>query len=238
MTAEDRLTSFVEGVRDSVDTDRGNILGMAVNQVSEVLAYLRITARDYEIANEEFMTYVDWRRQQFTEGTRELTQDEIRRLDEGRETSLTLHLRIETFYIFAKIVLDKIGPLFEALFGQGRAASLERHSKLVRNLDEYVSQHGLTPVPPDLSNKMEGLGERVAEYRDKWITHDASPRTMKGTMFELEKREATIAPGRLYPRKGEVAEPQPLSPRTLLPEIDAYVIAVVDYLDENVSAVR
>jgi hypothetical protein len=237
MTTEDHLIAFLDRVRDRVDTDRGNALAIALSQVSELLVYLWISAEDYELANEQVMVYIELRRKGFTEGTHQLTPDEIQDMARHREATQTLHLRFDTFYVFAKILLDQIGPLLEAHFGQGRAVSLERHSKLLRNVDEYAQQRGLTPVPPKLTERMNDLSERAIEYRDRWITHDASPRTVKGTLYDTRSREARPAPGRLNPREGETG-PQPLSPRVLLPEIEAYVVSVVDYIEENVSAIR
>jgi hypothetical protein len=151
--------------------------------VTELLNYLRIIAHDYEIANEAFMAHVDWQREKFNSGTREMTADEIEEKFKRRQASQTLHLRIDTFYVFAKILLDQVGPLIEACFGQGRATSLERHSKLTRNLEEYAQQRGLTSVPQELTQQMNDLGD-VVEYRDIWITHDASPRTVKSTIYD------------------------------------------------------
>jgi hypothetical protein len=234
---EDLLTSFIERLRDRLDIDRGNAVAIAFSQVTELMAYLRVIADDYELANEQVMGYIEARRQSFTEGTHQLTAGEIEQMEQHREASRLLHLRIDTFYVFAKILLDKIGPLLEALFGQGVAASLERHSKLIRNLDDYAGQRGLTPVPEDLTSRMNGM-DVIVEYRDNWITHDSSPRTVKGTTYDLRSRQATTARSRIYPRAGETVAPQPTSPRALLPEIEAYVEAVFDYIEANESAIQ
>jgi len=93
-----------------------------------------------------------------------------------------LHLRIETFYVFAKILLDNTGQAIEQFHGQGRAASLERHSKVKKNLEFYAEQKQLE-LPPDLLRLVAEVDEEIVRYRDRFVTHEGSPRTIHGTLW-------------------------------------------------------
>ena len=51
-----------------------------------------------------------------------------------------LHLEIESYYLFSKIMLDKIVHALEFYFGQGRKKSLDSHDGLVKNSASYVAR--------------------------------------------------------------------------------------------------
>src|SRR5215472_14371638 len=49
--------------------------------------------------------------------------------DRCKDLYVRLQLEVETFYVFAKIVLDKVANAVEFYFGQGRSASLLSHDR-------------------------------------------------------------------------------------------------------------
>jgi hypothetical protein len=103
------------------------------------------------------------------------------------------------FHLFGKILLDKLAQVIEHYFGQARKASLASHSKLERNIDSYTAQRGLPPVPPKLRESASELGRGLADFRDYYVVHEASPNVVKGTGFDSEGR-TWLMPVRLYPK--------------------------------------
>jgi hypothetical protein len=166
---------------------------------------------------------------------REPTAEELALLDELGLASLKVYLRIETFYVFAKILLDKLARLIPHYFGPARGVRIGGHSSLVDGvLPKFAAGKNLTPVPPPLVALISDLGSRVSAYRDRSITHAYSPRTYRGTAYSLDTGEAKIYTYRLYPRDAsEMVGRHSETPRTLLPLIESYVHELVDYFERN-----
>ena len=116
-----------------------------------------------------------------------------------------------------------------------RAASLAKHSKLVRNVESFAGQKGLTPVPPQLLENIREGEKRIGEYRDYSVAHEASSKIMRGTGFQTETGETWIMTTRLYPTHERQLEvpPQSESPPALMEWIESYVIDVLAYLVAN-----
>lgn len=126
-------------------------------------------------------------------------------LPEKREcVSDELHLDIESFYIFAKIFLDKIARFIEHYFGaQVRHRPLDSHDDLVRNLEIYAESKGLT-LPIGLMTTAARLKTKIADHRDYHISHEKSPRTVHGIQITSEGLTKLVLV-RIYP-KGSEAE--------------------------------
>jgi hypothetical protein len=84
--------------------------------------------------------------------------------DEARPTTL-IHLEIENFYPFAKILLDKIAHSLEFYFGPGRKKSLDFYNGLVKNFPSYAVAKRLR-LPADFMTIAAGLKKDISDYRD------------------------------------------------------------------------
>lgn len=235
MSASQRLVVFIEVERDRLETRDGDILGAYANQLRELVGFLEVTTNESADATRAWwQSFQEWQ----AKGGREAeeTAEMARLLEEVERTGLIFFLRVETFYLFAKILLDKLARLIPLYFRPGRGVGgLTAHSSLVKGaLPRFAKQQGLTPVPPSLADLIQELGRRVSDYRDDWIAHDQalSPRNVRGIAVLLDIGDAAILTERLYPRAGESrAQSEPL--RTLLPLIERYVIELLDYLERN-----
>ncbi len=203
-------------------------------QAARLLRFLELTVAEYDEASKRFMEHA--RRQmriaQGREpGPRPLEPDEVEGMREGEDLAAVLHLRIETFYVFAKVLLDKLAQAIQAYFGQGRGSSLSKHSKLRANLREYASQKGLSS-PAGLLDLAESLDRRVVAFRESHVVHDQSPRSFKATMFDGEGR-TRIAAGRLYPSENEMEGAESEILHDLMSEIGTYGEEICAYIREN-----
>jgi hypothetical protein len=240
MTGVDRLNAFAEGeierLRKEDDSRRVNILGAAIGQVTTILGYLAVTAAEYEIATAAATANLEERRVAFEKagpGGHRVTEEELVLLNQGTAASLVLHFRIDTFYVFAKIALDRLARLLPLYFGPAREVRLKGHSSLVAGaLPKFAAGHGLSAVPDSLTEKIEDLGRRVSDYRDRSITHVDSPRSFRGTSFD-GSGTASIMTATLYPRDESETSTNSETPRTLLPLLDSYVVEFTDYLEAN-----
>jgi hypothetical protein len=233
------LPNFIWDERERYDSRELNVLLTYAQQVAELVGYLEVTAEDYEAASRAFLDASE-RQHKLTEeinerlGTsdHEVTAEERELLDAQGLASLRVFLRIETFYVFAKILLDRLAAFIPYYFGPAHDVRLSRHSKVEEALPRFAEQKGLT-LAPSLTERVAELTRRVSDYRDKRITHDHSPRTSRGTAYDLGTGEAMIYTYRMYPARPEDASFRSETPRTLLPLIEGYVGEIVALVETN-----
>jgi hypothetical protein len=119
----------------ALDERDAEILAAYAQQLAELFDYLEITANDYEAANVAYRESLDrWHpvleavkeRTGGTVSTDDLTADELALHDEVGVNALTVYLRIETFYEFAKILLNRLARLIPHYFGHADGVQLSR----------------------------------------------------------------------------------------------------------------
>jgi len=153
-------------------------------------------------------------------------------LSDAQVWTAMVRLESESWYLFAKILLDEVARGIEFYFGPVQRQSLDSHDDLVRCLDAYSESKGLA-VPADLMDRAESLKAQVSDYRDYQVAHHKSPRTMRGTTFSHEKPDsARIVHLQWYPRKGDrQVESRDFSELTVL--IDDYLRLALDFFEHN-----
>jgi hypothetical protein len=237
------LINFVGFERARFDQRDAEILATYAQQLAELVGYLEITANDYEGATAEYHDSLDrWypvietvkERTGGTVSTDDLTAEELELHHEVGVNGLTVYLRIEAFYVFAKILLDRLARLIPHYFGHADYVRLSKHRHLPEALPAFAEQKGLT-LSPELTERVVELQRRISDYRDKTITHGHSPRTYRGTAIELGTGEAMISTQRVYPVNENETEMglRSETPRTLLPLIETYVDDLVAFLATN-----
>lgn len=236
VSAQERLAAFADAERERLDTRTGNIAAAYIGQLIKLLDYLDMTVADYDDAIAMFTASNERLRASLESagsGSRLMADEELRLLVEGQSIKQRLHLRIETFYVFAKILLDKLARLFPNYFGQGRGVRLTKHSQLETALPRFAEQKGLT-IPDSLTKQVEGLTSRVVSYRDDAIVHADNPRIVRGTKYLDSGREASIIPFLIHGRADDAdATVDSETPTVLRPLVDSYVVELLDFLEAN-----
>jgi hypothetical protein len=200
--------------------------------LERLLGFLEVSVREYQQAARALGQNFSWQRELERaprDRTRPSTPAEIALLEERETLTRLVHLRIETFYLFAKILLDKAGQAVEHFHGQGRGASLARHSKVVQNLETYAGQKELT-LPADLVRLAAEVDEEIVRYRDYFVTHEQSPLTIHATPWSPGSG-ASIAVSRNDPREGDPEDILSGSPEQLMQLIEKYLVAIFDLLE-------
>lgn len=138
-----------------------------------------------------------------------------------------LHLEIESFYLFAKILLDKVARALEFYFGLGRSCSLDSHDDLVKNLATYAGQKGIT-LSQRFVEIANMLKKDISDHRDYQIAHEKSPGTIFGTLFDVEGK-TKIFSSRFYPKESEK--------QVATQELDKLLRDLDEYLGEFIKCV-
>lgn len=149
-------------------------------------------------------------------------------------TQVAIHLDIESFYLFAKILLDKIARSLEFFFGPGRKVSLDSHDKAVKNLASFLEQKQLPPISFEMQSLMESLKTEISDYRDYEISHQKGAGIQRSTMFSLHDFYASVVKEKIHLPDSRLAEPKKSSaPPLLVAQIEGYVELILGYLEKN-----
>lgn len=227
------LSEFINTTRSRFSTRYNNLFAFSFSQVSRYYEFLKIIQERYHRISADFIENSKAQQATFQSGTHTVTDKQMRLLNKGREITTILHLEIESYFLFAKILLDKVARVIEFYFGKARGLSLDSHDDLVKNFGNYISTKKLTEPPTELKELMRNLKEYVSDYRDKEIAHEKSPRTIKTTMFSYGAISKTrIASTRIYPtEKDKQVENKEIDQTMNL--IDKYIEQVIQYINTN-----
>ncbi len=233
----ERLSAYLEHLRVQIGTEPGNIAGIAVGEVDSYLGVLeRVLSRYYERS----VTFVDLTRaflvsiQEEEDQPHELTPDEEENMEQRGALQSELRQEIETFYLFARILLDKMTAAFVACIGQGKYAPTS-HSKLIDIVDDYLGEKGLGPIPDELRALMTELDTTVTSFRDDVVVHDKSARGLHPIAWDQDSKLTHLIYTRLYPREKD-EQITGLPPTVVMDTIRRYSIRWLDYLESIASA--
>jgi hypothetical protein len=229
------LSEFIDAERERFRIRDNNLFAFSFGHIERYYSFLcAIEARQRE-ASSNFIRNSEALRAAVPSGTRALTDEQRRLLDEGRVLTNLLHLEIESFYLFAKILLDKIAHAIEFFFGPVRGRSLDSHDDLVKDFEKYAKNKGLV-IPNGFSELAASLKKDISDFRDYEIAHEKSPRRMNATGFSADGRTTMISTV-IYP----TAKDQQVSSKVvgdLLREIETYIKLLVVLMRKNRKATR
>ena len=97
---------------------------------------------------------------------RYLTKKEEAQFRRKNKNSQVFQLEIESFYIFAKIYLDKTAHALETYFGERRNCSFESFSKFASKFKTLESVDKFT-VELELQEIALKLKQEIVDFRDK-----------------------------------------------------------------------
>jgi len=220
--------SFVGQERERFVVEDSNLFAFSFSKVSVYRADLDFILERYKQSSAEFIGDTQARQERIKQGS----QDRTDSLRNSWPLQQKLHLDVESFYIFAKILLDHIARAIQFYFGQAQGVSLQLHDRLAKFIERYASAKGLDTVPQSLLSLIKELKAKICDYRDKQIEHENSPRTIKGTMYMTDGAESWITITRLYPTKTDT-QVEGQSPTELIERIDDYMKQVIQYISQN-----
>ena len=225
-----KLSEFIGSERGRFANEDNNRFAMSFSQISRYSAFLDVVLRRYEDASRQLFENSKAFQNSVLPGTDPLSPDTMTLHDEGVRLTILVHLEIESFYIFAKILLDKIAHSLKFYFGQGRKTSLDSHDDLVKNFESYANAKGLT-LPADFMAIAAALKKDISDYRDYEIAHEKSPRRITGTAFD-EHGTMRMIGTRVFPtEKDQQVESKAL--HHLMKDIDTYIGQMIELIRLN-----
>lgn len=232
MNGKDKLNEFISSERNRFDNKHNNMFSFAFSQVSRYYGFLLVIQKRHKLASDQFIS--NFRQFQATmkgaKGSHPMTTEQMHIQAEGAKITTELHLEIESFYLFAKILLDKLTRAVEFYFGSARGLSLDSQDKFCKNIQAYAKGKGLE-INAELVQRAEEMKKEISDFRDQQIAHHKSPRTVRGTMFGPDK-ETRMMLSNIYP-KPEEKQVESKNIAELLKSTDNYIDEVLKFITAN-----
>jgi hypothetical protein len=197
--------------------------------------FLRLILRRYEASAGGFTALL-----QKQHRSRVIDESEFHRIN---ELSSEIQLDSESFYLFGKIVLDKLAKLIEDYFRPDhtekeffRGYTFEgSHHVLTKNFPEFANRRKLE-VPKDFIERANEMRNTISDFRDDHIAHKHNMRSGHGTMFVLDgSSPPRIMKNLLYPNEREIGaqqiESKPLT--DLMSLLESYFSSVFVLIANN-----
>ena len=224
------LLDFINIERAKYVPHDSNLFAISLGQPSRYYDFISIVLERYNTASKQAVVkFSELQQALSTHGYGALSDEQMRISSEHHEIATLVHLEVESFYLFAKIFLDKIAFFLHDYFGETKGVSLTSHHKLQQNLERLRLAKDLT-YPDGLSESIIFLQKHLIDFRDDEIVHKANPRTIKGTAYDGE--QVNIMRIRIYPNERDnQVESKSLS--ELLSAINKYVEQVIAIIETN-----
>jgi hypothetical protein len=228
------LSDFIISEREKYLDDYGNLFAVSLSQVQRYYDFILIIADRCIKANHSMIS----NRQKMmgalsAYSSEPLTDEQMDLFEEVQRITVLVHLEIESSYLFAKILIDKIALFLQNYFGQAHGISLVSHDKLTKYHKQYCAAKGLV-YPDGFTESLQLLKNLVCDYRDKQISHLQNLRTIRATILNDTNSQAKIAEIRLYPNSNELNEQATsMELPELLSAINNYIQQVIAVIELN-----
>jgi hypothetical protein len=232
------LSDFIRTERELYANNDNNLFAFSLSQALRYYEFILIIAnRHKEVSQKMVLNSMKLMESITAQNIEAMTDEQIHLYTEGPELATLVHLEIESFYLFAKTLLDKVALFLQNYFGQARGISLISHDKLTKSYDQYRIAKGLV-YPSGFSESLQFLKEHVCDYRDKQISHLQNPRTNKGTIFSASGQTRIVAVP-FFPNPNEIGiQIESSELPELLSSIDTYIQLVITVIELNRAKTR
>src|SRR2546430_13789509 len=180
-----KLSEFIALERYRFEGKHNNMFAFSFHEVERYYDFLEIiyvrhasAVREYLMAFNAFQQTIDK-----SSGSHPMTDEQMVLLEKNSRLGNIVQLEIESYYLFAKMLLDKIARALEFYFGKGNKFSLDSHDDLVKCIEEYSTAKDLV-LDGNLFTLAKKLKNDISDFRDYQIAHLKSPRTVRGTTVD------------------------------------------------------
>jgi hypothetical protein len=158
--------------------------------------------------------------------------DEMATMDAEMADLLDIaHLDLETFYLFAKTVLDRVAQYVELYFGPEPKLPVRAHEKLYANFSEYATRRGIV-VPDGFTQAVRDVQDMIFTHQPESATNDARVAQSPSDLMIAHTDER---PG---PNGAHRVTRLSLTTGQLLNVVDAYLRLVLELVKRNPNRAR
>ena len=237
LTVAQALQDFITEQRQRFNDENNNLFAFSLGQVERYYRLLGLVLDRYIEAGAHWLTTL--RRWNATAAAlrqhESLDADLVALWETLDKAVLSAQLEVETFYLLAKIMLDRIAHFIEFYFGAAQKCSLDSHDDLNRCFKRYCALKELE-YDDRLTGFVADLKHRISDFRDYHISHEKSGRTIRGINVSSHGR-VVMPMGRIFPKASDkvvISEDLVILGSTL----DDYLLALLAFLRRNSSRSR
>ncbi len=233
-----KLIDFIDSERNRFEIRHDNMFAKGFREIIRYYQFLNIISeRHQQVVKEYADNFTNFQNSMDkTPGAHTYTDKQMLMDRESIRLGDLVQLEIESFYQFAKILLDKTAVAVEFYFGKIDTNRIGEHHRLVekkdngdlRKIEVYANDKSLK-ITSDLIEIMVSLQRDVSDFRDKYITHLQSPRTIRGT--SIDGRQVIR---KIYPtHENNTVLQESKSLNELKNEIEKYIELLVEFIKNN-----
>ena len=227
-----RFRDFIASEREQFSNEANNTFAFCFSEIYRYFEFITIVFDRHKTYSKVFIDNFRTLQKTYKTGSHPMTESQMKLHSEGRIITTNLQLEVESFYLFAKILLDKAARAIEFYFGQTRKLPLDSHDDLTKNLESYSNARSLT-ILDELPHSARKLKSDVSDYRDYYIAHEKSPRITRGTGFD-GAGNIKIIHSKLYPKDND-KQIQTKHLNDLMTDITNYLNLVIQFIEINKS---
>lgn len=216
------LSEWRSQERERYPLKGNNLFNVSLQQPIRYLEFLNIVAERHAVAADISAEHL----KEFNDSIMNSKTGTIHKsvMNTIEENVRLVQLETESYFIFANLFLDKVSHFIEDYFGSERALSLQSHSKLVKNFEQYAIEKNII-YPRTFYTDVVWLKAEIGHTRDKIITHQKNPRTLHGTTSSGE-----FSLGFIYPNEKDKY--------LLTPNVENTCMRICEYTKRLVQLVK
>lgn len=225
------ISDFFNENQGRLYTKKGNVVANSLGNVLLHYNYLKKIQKRFQRYNKAYFSHFTGYKTIFppNEGS-VISKKQEQWLNKTRKLNFDLQFEIESFYLFAKILLDKTAQFIEFYFGRVEGKSIVSHHKFSKNLKDYCDAKNLKYYK-QIEEKVHYLQKTISDFRDKQLVHEKSPRTTRGISLGSQG-ETTMMILRLFPKDSD-SHTNSISINNLYKNITEYFKMVILFIEKN-----
>lgn len=172
-----KLTEFIEEERKRYVDEDNNRFAFSLYKVTDYWWFLLTIYERYENLSNQWHE----NRKQIMAYTESQNNDNGAKVfalfNESNEIEMGIRLKIESFYLFAKTLLDKLANSVWAYFGKvhKKGCTLSSHDALENHFLEYSKLKKIVLPDETLLELAKSLRKEISDFRDWQISHERNP---------------------------------------------------------------
>jgi hypothetical protein len=228
----DNLSEFIWNERNRYEGNDNNRFAFSIGQVSRYLDFLELCRGRHDEATKAVAKAFEEMKsiRPLEDGSVSSADEAI--FDQLRSSTFLVQYEVECFFLFAKILLDKVSLFIWDYFGQEQGLSLRSHSRLTKHLPEYALKRNIQ-LPTGIVELASSLKSIVGDFRDKQIAHLQSPRSTKGVSYNHVSERLSITTTRLYPKETDPDQIWSTPIGDVMDQIEQYLHEVTWMVENN-----
>ena len=222
------LSEFIASERNRFEVKHNNMFAFSFREVERYYDFIEIIYVRHASAVKEYLKAFNALQRTIDKspGSHSTTAEQLVLLETLLRLGNIVQLEIESYYLFAKMLLDKIARAVEFYFGKAHKLALDSHDDFVKCIEAYSAAKNIA-LDERLVTLAKKLKNDISDFRDHQIAHLKSPRTVRGTTGD-----GRMSFSQIYPtEKDEQKETQLLD--SLSSEIGEYTELVIAFIKDN-----